>query len=102
MDYVRENPQSIESYAGILKGKFKDEVIEIYQAYIKGAAGAARNRRDYQGVCRIIKQYNKIAGKKNQDTIIQELGAFYKKKPAFVDELSKIVRFQTNPLPSLR
>ncbi|MBC3796006.1 SWIM zinc finger family protein [Acetobacterium tundrae] len=92
MDFVRENPQSIETYAGMLKEKFKDEVIEIYQAYIKGAAGAARNRRDYQGVCRIIKQYNKIAGKKNQDTIIQELVAFYKKKPAFVDELSKVGR----------
>ena len=92
MDYVRENPQSIETYAGMLKEKFKDEVIEIYQAYIKGAAGAARNRREYQGVCRIIKQYKKIAGQKNQDTIIQELVIFYKKKPAFVDELGKVGR----------
>ncbi|WP_373482574.1 hypothetical protein [Acetobacterium sp.] len=64
MDYVRENPQSIETYAGMLKETSKDEVIEIYQAYIKGAAGAARNRRDYQGICRIIKQYKKIAGQK--------------------------------------
>jgi len=90
MDYIRENPQSIETYAGMLKEKFKGEVIEIYQAYIKGAAGAARNRRDYQSVGRIIKQYKKIAGQKNQDKIIQELVIFYKKKPAFVDELRKV------------
>ncbi|MEO1816090.1 MAG: SWIM zinc finger family protein [Acetobacterium sp.] len=90
MDYVRENPQSIESYAEMLKKKYKDEVIEIYQADIKRAAGVARNRRDYQGICRIIKQYKKIAGQKNQDKIIQELVVYYKKRPAFVDELRKV------------
>ncbi len=79
MDYVRENPQSIETYAEMLKEKFKDEVIEIYQTYVKSAAGADRNRREYQGVCRIIKQYKKIAGEKNQDKVIQELVVFYKK-----------------------
>lgn len=32
--------------------------------------------RDYHGVCRIIKQYKKIAGQKNQNKIIQELAYF--------------------------
>ncbi|MGV8906207.1 MAG: hypothetical protein ACOH15_06395 [Acetobacterium sp.] len=65
-------------------------VIEIYKEHIKVAASFAKNRRDYQGVCGIIKRYKKMAGKQNQETIINELAAFYKKRPAFVDELSKI------------
>lgn len=42
MDHVRENPQSIETYVGMPKARFKDEVIEIYQNYIKGAAACPK------------------------------------------------------------
>lgn len=90
MAFVRKNPDSIEDYAGMLLEKFRDEVIEIYKEHIKEAASFAKNRRDYQGVCGMIKRYKKIAGKQNQETIINELTAFYKKRPAFVDELGKI------------
>lgn len=88
--FVRENPSNIEQYAEMLIDKFKDEVIEIYNKYIKSAASSSSNRKDYQGVCRILKRYKKIAGKKNQEYIINELSALYRKRPAFVDELSKI------------
>ncbi|NSB34795.1 hypothetical protein BJV89_000001, partial [Clostridium beijerinckii] len=44
MEYVRENPISIDSYAEILIGKFKDEVIEIYKKYIMFEASRATNR----------------------------------------------------------
>jgi len=90
MAFVRKNSESIVEYAGMLQEKFSDEVIEIYKEHIKVAASAAKNRRDYQGVCGIIKRYKKMAGKQNQETIINELTAFYKKRPAFIDELGKI------------
>lgn len=90
MAFVRKNPEIIEEYAGMLQEKFRDEVIELYKEHIKAAASSSKNRRDYQSVCVIIKRYKKMAGKKNQETIINELTAFYKKRPAFVDELSKI------------
>jgi len=73
MDFVRENPRSIEEYAGMLENKFKDEVIEIYKKYIKAAASSSSNRRAYQGVCGIIKRYKKVAGKKKQEEMINEL-----------------------------
>jgi len=90
MAFVRKNTESIEEYAGMLQEKFRDEVIDIYKEHIKAAASSAKNRRDYQGVSEMIKRYQKTAGKKNQETIINELTAFYKKRPAFVDELGKI------------
>ena len=90
MGYVRENPRSIESYAEILMDKFKDETIEIYKKYIKFEASRASNRSHYKNVCGIIKKYKKIAGKQSQTPIINELTALYRKKPAFLDELSRI------------
>lgn len=90
MGYVRENPTSIDSYAEILMDKFKDEVIEIYKKYIKFEASRAANRSHYNNVCGIIKKYKKIAGKESQTQIINELIALYRKKSAFLDELSKI------------
>lgn len=90
MGYVRENPTSIDSYAEILMDKFKDEVIEIYKKYIKFEASHAANRSHYKNVCGIIKKYKKVAGKQSQIPIINELIALYRRKPAFLDELSKI------------
>lgn len=90
MAFVRKYPESIEEYAGMLQEKFSDEVIEIYKEHIKAAANFSKNRRDYQGVSEMIKRYKKIAGKNNQETIVNELTVFYKKRPAFLDELSKI------------
>lgn len=90
MGYVRENPTNIDNYAEILMDKFKDEVIEIYKKYIKFEASRASNRSHYKNVCAIIKRYKKIAGKQSETPIINELIALYRKKPAFLDELSRI------------
>lgn len=90
MAYVRENPTSIDNYSEILMDKFKNEVIEIYIKYIKFEASHATNRIHYKNVCGIIKRYKKVSGKQSQILIINELIALYRKKPAFLDELSKI------------
>lgn len=90
MEYVKANPRNIESYANMLKTKFKDEVIVIYENHIKIEASNASNRKSYQAVCGIIKRYKTIAGKKNKEDVINELTELYRKKPAFVDELGKI------------
>ncbi|MGI1690030.1 SWIM zinc finger family protein [Thermoanaerobacter uzonensis] len=90
MEFVKENPTRIEEYADKLKDKFKDEVIEVYKKYIKLAASSSSNRKDYQKVCGILKRYKKIAGEQSQKEIINDLMRLYKKRPAFIDELSKI------------
>ncbi len=74
----------------MLVDKFRDEVIEIYKKHIKSVASSSSNRKAYQGVCGMLKRYKKIAGKKNQEEMINELSVLYKKRPAFLDELSKI------------
>ncbi len=90
MEFVKENPRNIEEYAEMLVDKFKDEVVEIYKKHIKSEASSSSNRKNYQQVCGIVKRYKKIAGKKNQEEMVNGLCALYKRRPAFVDELSKI------------
>ncbi|MEW8995294.1 SWIM zinc finger domain-containing protein [Clostridium sp.] len=90
MEFVRENPERIDQYVPMLIDRFKDEVIDVYSKFIKIAASQSSDRKAYRGVCAILKRYKKIAGKKNQEHMIRELSVLYKKRPAFIDELSKL------------
>lgn len=90
MEYVRLNPRTIEDYATMLLDKYKDDVIEVYKKYIKHQASISSNRSNYKNVCRILKQYKKIAGQQNFENIKGELSMLYRNRPAFLDELSKI------------
>lgn len=89
---VQENPGYIENYAEKLVNYFKEDVINIYKEYIISAARTSSNRRDYQGVCSKIARYKKIAGKPKQEELISELKGLYRKRPAFIDELGKIIK----------
>ena len=65
-------------------------MIEIYHHYIQSATSSSSNRKDYQRVCKIIQKYKKVAGPEQQENMISRLSDLYQKRPAFVDELSKI------------
>ena len=88
--YVKKSPGNIERFADMLKPKYKDEVIEIYELFIKQLAEQASNRTKYSIVCSKIRVYKKLAGNDRKNKIVNELKILYKRKPAFMDELSKI------------
>ncbi len=50
----------------------------------------ANNRSNYQDLCNIIRRLIKIGGNKTAQEIIDYLKLEYQKRPAFMDELSKI------------
>ncbi|MEG1009478.1 MAG: hypothetical protein RSF67_06690 [Clostridia bacterium] len=90
MEVVRKSHINIEQYAKILINKFEDEVTKIYQDYIREQARIATDRKAYNRVCKIIKRYLDITSYEKQEYIINELQNLYNKRPAFLDELSKI------------
>lgn len=90
IELIRQDISSVEYYAPKLMDNYKDEVIDIYEEYIKYRAQSSSNRSNYKEVCRKIKEYKKLAGKEKQSEIIGYLNSLYKRKPAFIDELSKI------------
>ena len=57
---------------------------------IRAAAQSPTKRRGDQEVCGIIRRYKNIVGKDNTAELVNELLVLYKKKRAFVYELSKL------------
>ncbi|WP_156934222.1 hypothetical protein [Paenibacillus zanthoxyli] len=90
MVYVRANPSAIEEYASRLSADYREEIQQIYSNHIYSTADASSNRKEYQRVCAMLKRYKKIVGKANQSEIIIQLKTQYNRRPAFLDELSKI------------
>lgn len=90
MEYVKEHPENIESYADMLIGKFPEDVTELYTHYIKAEAQMASNRKAYQSVCRKLKNYSNTIGREKTNALKDELRVLYKRRPAFIDELGKV------------
>ena len=90
MDHVRKNPSCIEQYVDKIKKDYKEETEIIYNNYILKNAEGASERKSYRRVCDSIKKYKRLYGYKKADEIIALLRDRYKRKTAFMDELSKI------------
>jgi len=83
----RENLIKIEA----AKEKYyKEDVEYIYRVYIERISDIASDRKKYKSVCKVIKNYKKLFGDIGTVKIVRELKAKYMKRPAFIDELSKI------------
>ncbi|MBD3920961.1 hypothetical protein H8B09_19500 [Paenibacillus sp. PR3] len=88
--YVRSNPSAIENYAARLSADYNEEVERIYSNYIYKAAGSSTNRKEYKQVCAMIKRYRKVFDSSGQSQIVGKLRNEHSKRPAFLDELSKV------------
>ena len=62
---------------------------ELFIKLIRNHAAEANTRNHYGKVCDLIRRYKEICGK-STDAIRDELTAEYSKRPAFLDELSKV------------
>ena len=90
LEYVKGKPSSVENFFKHLIPEFKEEVYALFMQYIEQAAARAGNRKDYQGVCAIIRNLKKAGGKEQALEIKQKLFIKYINRPAFKDELSKV------------
>lgn len=88
---VKEQPSSVEVYGYRIFEKYPEEVIRIFENYIKQQASIASKRKDYANVCWKIEKYEKFAGKDRAIEMINYLMYSFKNRPAFIDELNKNV-----------
>lgn len=90
LDYCQKHLSSIiELYPYLIK-KYKDEANKLFVQYIELEAERSRDRKQYQKVCSIIKQYKKVSSSLDAQMLINRLKQTYVRRPAFIDELSKI------------
>lgn len=90
LDYVKGRPSSVERFYKHLIPEFKEEVYALFLQYIEQTAARASSRKDYQGVCAIIRNLKKAGGKEQALEIKQMFYAKYANRPAFRDELSRV------------
>ncbi len=88
--YVKTRPSTIEDFYQQLMPEFKEEVYTLFLQCIEQAAAGAGSRKDYQGVCAIIRTLRKAGGQEQALEIQQKLFNKYPNKSAFKDELSKL------------
>ncbi|WP_033826562.1 hypothetical protein NST54_13490 [Caldifermentibacillus hisashii] len=90
LEYCKRHIYYIESYYQYLINDYYEETKELFRMYIEKIACQASNRSQYRKVCHIIQTYKNNFGKNQAQSLINELKQENKRRPAFIDELSKI------------
>lgn len=92
VEYVTEHPDMVENYITYLQDTHMDLVIRLIENNIRKEASFASNRSHYRHVCAAIRRFKKIAGDEAGSALVQDFVSTYRRKPAFLDELGKILR----------
>nr|WP_302597369.1 hypothetical protein [uncultured Cellulosilyticum sp.] len=90
MNVVREDPSTVSKYIKLLMNKYGNEVLVIYRKNIQDRAVKACARNMYRDVCYMIMDYRRYEDEQNVKNLIDTLKKENKRRPAFIDELSKI------------
>ena len=87
---VREEPDAISKYIKLLMNRYGEEVLEHYRKNIEDRADKACARNLYRDVCYMIADYRRYESEESVKVLIEKLKNQHKRRPAFIDELSRI------------
>lgn len=90
MNIVRKEPDTLSKYIKLLMNTYGDEVLVLYRNNIEKRAEKACARNRYRDVCYMITDYRRYENEKSVKILIEKLKKEHKRRPAFIDELSKI------------
>lgn len=85
-----KNHASIEEYYPYLKEDYAEDAQKIYEEFLLKEAASTSQRSHYRSVCNKIKKFKVACGQDAGLQLIAQLQSTYKKRPAFLDELSQI------------
>ncbi|WP_411953959.1 hypothetical protein ACKXGF_12060 [Alkalibacillus sp. S2W] len=88
--YCQDYPNSIRNFAPYLKDAYPKEVRTLFETLINQEADKASDRKAYRRVCKTINDMQKICGYNETLPIIEKLEREYYRRPAFLDELSRV------------
>ena len=90
LEYCRSNIREIENLYPHLINEYYDEVEQLFAEHIREEAARSGSRSHYKQVCGTIRRYKKLFGQEKAAQIVLELKNRYRRRPAFIDELSRI------------
>jgi len=88
---LEKHTSQVYNYGKILVEKYPSDVSRIFNSQINTEADAANKRERYRDVCLHIVQFSNSGCKTDAARLVMELKDRYKHRPAFVDELTKIL-----------
>lgn len=92
IEYLRKNPSTciIDEAPKELKELFKEEIIGLYAAAVKVFFQRACNRDSYREGVSLLRNLIKYGGKSEADKIVIEQKSRTPRRPALIDELSRL------------
>ena len=92
MDYIRENPSlyNIEDAPIDIKNLFKEEIIKLYTTAVRNFFQRASDRKSYRDGVNLLRNLIKYGGTNEATQIVVEQKSRTPRRPALIDELSKL------------
>ena len=92
MDYIRKNPSiyNIDDAPKEVKKLFRDEIVKLYAAAVRNYFQRASNRDSYREGVTYLRKLIKYGGTKEAEQIVTEQKSRTPRRPALIDELSKL------------
>lgn len=89
--YVQKNPRRILDFYRQLLPDYREQVYELFAVIIRQQADKSSNRSQYKEVCSQLRLLVKIGNKSLAAELVQELLLRYPRRPAFREELQKVL-----------
>ena len=81
----------LEEYVDVLKSIYPEQILYKYRKELEKSSSYAGGRKHYADMVAIMRKMKKISGgQKVVSEIAEEWRKLYKKRPAMMDELSKL------------
>lgn len=92
MSYLREDasPYNIDDAPKEIKKLFREEIIKLYTSAVNRYFQRASDRKSYKEGVSLLRNLIKYGGKKEADQIVAEQKSRTPRRPALIDELSKL------------
>lgn len=92
MEYIRKNPSiyNIDDAPKEVKKLYKDEIIKLYSSALKAFFQRASTRDSYREGVVLLRNLIEYGGKAEADQIVIEQKSRTPRRPALIDELSKL------------
>ncbi len=90
LEILKKNPFYVESYQKHFLKTHPEEIYSLHMVNIREEARKSDNRKRYKSVCQSIRKLMKIGGIEEGKVLINEFKKNFYRRPAFLDELSKL------------
>ena len=92
MDYIRKNPSiyNIDETPKEVKKLFRDEIVKLYAVAVRNSFQRASNRDSYREGVAYLRKLIRYGGTKEAEQIVSEQKSRTPRRPALIDELSKL------------